>query len=230
MEDSSQSVTAYGGTAAELRERLQEAAVDHDSFERQISLCDLASCRATCCHDGVFLSEEEAEMMREMMAEHGDRFSGYGVEVSSSAVVSDEHGVHRTATRPSEGEERASDFPAHFLKTRCVFLDDQHRCTWQRLAGDLGKPAWFFKPIGCWLHPLTLRPVNRVGGRPVLRLPGVEDDPLAGEGYPGFASCTPCGRVCDAGRPASEVLRPELEALSEIGGRDFVGEVEAEAV
>ena len=230
MEDSSQGVTAYVTTAAELRGRLREAAVGHGSFERQISLCDLALCRATCCHDGVFLSEEEATMMRELMAEYGDRFASYGVEVSATSVVAEADGSHRTATRPSAAAERALDFPEHFPMTRCVFLDDQHRCSWQRLAVDLGKPAWFYKPIGCWLHPLTLRPVRRGDARPVLRLPGAEDDPLAGEGYPGFASCTPCGRVCDAGRSASEVLRPELEALSEIGGRDFVGEIGAETV
>ena len=220
-------VTAFHETAVQLRERLREAAVDHASFERRITLCDLGSCRATCCHDGVYLSEEEASVLKALIAEHADRLESYGIAVSEGSVVGIGDGASRTAVRSVEAEELATDFPAHFPKTRCVFLDAQHRCALQRLSNDLGRPSWFYKPIGCWMHPLTLRPVQRGDTRPVLRLPGAEDDPLRGAGYPGFASCTPCGRVCEAGRPAREVLHAELAALSAIGGRNFVSEIGA---
>lgn len=223
-------VTAFRETAAQLRERLREAAVDHVSFERSINLCALDSCRATCCHDGVFLSDEESAMIRTLIAENASRLAAYGVDVSDQSVVKDDDGAPRTAVRPVSDEELAADFPSHFPKTRCVFLDEQHRCVLQRLSDDLGRPSWFYKPIGCWMHPLTLRPVQRGDARPVLRLPGAEDDPLRSAGYPGFAPCTPCGRVCEAGRPAREVLGAELAAVSAIGGRDFVSELSAPLV
>ena len=75
-------VTAFRETAAQLRERLREAAVDHASFERRIMLCALDSCRATCCHDGVFLSDEESAMIRTLIAENASRLAAYGVDVS----------------------------------------------------------------------------------------------------------------------------------------------------
>ncbi len=220
-------VTAFRETAAQLRERLREAAVDHASFERSILLCELDSCRAVCCHDGVFLSDEEAFVIETLIEENAELLAGYGVEVSANSLVKDGAGACRTAVRSVSAAELAEDFPPHFPQTRCVFLDDRHRCALQRLSGDLGCPSWFYKPIGCWMHPLTLRPVRRGDSRPVLRLPGTEDDPLRGVGYPGFASCTPCGRACEAGHPARAVLVAELEVLSAIGGRDFVAELAA---
>lgn len=223
-------VTAFRETAVQLRERLREAAVDHASFERPIQLCELESCRATCCHDGVFLSDEEAAVIETLVVEHAERLAGYGVDVSSNSVVRNSDGAGRTAVRIVSDEELAPDFPPHFPKTRCVFLDVRHRCVLQRLSDDLGRPSWFYKPIGCWMHPLTLRPLQRGDARPVLRLPGVEDDPLRSAGYPGFASCTPCGRVCESGRPAGEILGAELAALSAISGRDFVSELGAPQV
>lgn len=220
-------VTAFRETAAQLRERLREAAVDHASFERPIQLCDLETCRATCCHDGVFLSEEEAFVIRRLIEENAEHLQNYGIEVSVESVVADGRGSFRTALRPASGAELAADFPTHFAKTRCVFLDDRNRCALQRLSDDLGRDSWFYKPIGCWMHPLTLRPVSQREARPVLRLPDTVNDPFCGPGYPGFASCTPCGRVCEAGRPAREVLAAELKTLSAIGGRDFSAELGA---
>lgn len=220
-------VTAFRETAAQLRERLREAAVDHASFERPIQLCELESCRATCCHDGVFLSDEEAAVIETLIAANSERLASYGVDVSAKSLFREGDGPCRTAVRPVATAELAEDFPAHFPKTRCVFLDDQHRCALQRLSDDLGCSSWFYKPIGCWMHPLTLRPVQRGDARPVLRLPGAEDDPLRSAGYAGFASCTPCGRVCEAGRPAREILGAELATLSAIGERDFVSELGA---
>lgn len=220
-------VTAFRETAAQLRERLREAAVDHASFERRIMLCDLDSCRATCCHDGVFLSDEEASVIEMLIEKNEELLAGYVVGVSVESLVRDGVGACRTAVRHVSDEELAEDFPPHFPKTRCVFLDEQHRCALQRLSDDLGHPSWFYKPIGCWMHPLTLRPARRGDSRPALRLPGAEDDPLRSTGYPGFASCTPCGRTCEAGKPARTVLAAELEALSAIGGRDFLAELGA---
>ncbi|MEZ5386839.1 MAG: hypothetical protein R3F13_15115 [Prosthecobacter sp.] len=225
--DENGSVTAFRDTAAQLRERLREAAVDHASFERRIQPCMLDSCWATCCHDGVFLSDEEASVIAALIEENTERLTGYDVPVSTESIIRQPDGACRTAVEVASKDDLAEDFPPHFSKTRCVFLDAQHRCVLQLLSCDLGRPSWFYKPIGCWMHPLTLRPLRRGDARPLLRLPGAEDDPLRSAEYPGFASCTPCGRACAGGRPAPEVLAPELQALSAIGGRDFVAELDA---
>ncbi|MDB4554843.1 hypothetical protein N9Z94_03575, partial [Akkermansiaceae bacterium] len=75
-------VSAFPKTIGALAGQLREAGVDHDAFEIPLPLCQLSECRATCCHDGVFLSSEEAA------------FIGEGVETLSD-------GRQKTATVPA---------------------------------------------------------------------------------------------------------------------------------
>ena len=60
---SSKPVTIFSETFKGLASALAEAAVDHDAFEKPLPVCELAKCRATCCHDGVILSAEEARVL-----------------------------------------------------------------------------------------------------------------------------------------------------------------------
>jgi hypothetical protein len=193
--------TCFEKTAAGLARVLVEAAVDHRAFERPFIACDLGHCRATCCHDGVILSEEEAKFL----ADGRD-----GVEKTGSQW--------RTKTREAKTSELALDFPAHFPRTRCVFLDDKHRCHWQLLSVREGKSPWFYKPISCWMHPLVLK---KREDRVVLTLLSAKEDTAQ------FASFTPCGRSRNDGVPARECFRAELEMLREISGRDFYRELNA---
>jgi hypothetical protein len=195
-------VTHFHRTAQELSRLLHEAAVDHVAFERPMKLCGLARCRATCCHDGVILSDEEAEFLG----------------AASGDVVKDGSGKWRTRTRAAAPEELADDFPAHFPRTRCVFLDDEHRCHWQLRSVEEGRSAWYYKPVSCWMHPLVL---ERREGRVVLTILSSTEDRAR------FASVTPCGREEDGGVVARECLRSELEMLQAISGRDFYGELNA---
>ena len=191
----------FGQTAGRLARLLVEAALDHAAFEQPVSLCKLSACRATCCHDGVILSEEEARIL----GEHSD-----GIE--------NREGQWRTKTREANQSELAIEFPTHFPRTRCVYLDDQHRCEWQLRSVQEGGHPWFYKPISCWMHPLILKERE---GRMVLTLLSEEEDSNR------FASFTPCGRSRRGGVPAREGLRAELEMLGAISGRDFYGELNA---
>lgn len=195
-------VTHYHRTARELSRLLDEAAVDHIAFERPMKLCRLTRCRATCCHDGVILSDEEAEFLG----------------AASGGVVKDRSGKWRTRTREAAADELGDDFPGHFPRTRCVFLDDEHRCQWQLRSVEEGRPAWFYKPFSCWMHPLVL---ERRKGRVVLTILSSTEDQAR------FASVTPCGREEVRGVAAWECLRSELEMLQAISGRDFYGELNA---
>ena len=53
--------TAYEKTAQIVAAQLREAVIDYEAFETELRPCELDRCRATCCHDGVYLSQEEAE-------------------------------------------------------------------------------------------------------------------------------------------------------------------------
>lgn len=181
---------------------LAEAAVDHGRFELPLPVCELAKCRATCCHDGVILSPEEAEILQR----------------DGEGIIRLEDGRFKTETVEASAEQLAEDFPDHFPKTRCVFLDDQHRCLWQIRAMEEGKHPWFYKPTSCWMHPLILK---NEGGRPLLTLLS------RGQDDAGFASFTPCGRSKSTAAPARESLKMELEMLGAISGRDFYRELNA---
>ena len=191
-------------TAGDLSEQLVEAAVDHGAFEKGLRVCELVRCRATCCHDGVVLSEEEASVLTQLGG-------GEGIRRESG-------GKFRTRVIEASDEQLGENFPDHFRRTRCVFLDEKHRCHWQLRAVEEGRHPWFYKPISCWLHPLL---ITRRDGRFFLTIRSPEED----KGR--FASDTPCGAEVVSGSPARVALGMELKMLGELSGRDFHGELNA---
>ena len=213
--------SAFVETGRLLGRQVREAEVDYEAFERPMRVCELAKCRATCCHDGVVIGEEERRVIAGVVEDFGEKLAEFSWEGGN--WLEEEGGRMKTATRVAEEGELAENFPAHFPRTRCVFLDPEHRCVLQRLAMGEGKHPWFWKPISCWMQPLRLE--GRGAERPLLTLAQVENDPMQREGYPGFSSCTPCGREESGGSPASEVLQSELELLGELGERDLLQEL-----
>lgn len=214
--------TAYPGVEDILARQLREAALDHEAFTMRLNPCELPKCRATCCHDGAYLTGEEMTGIREAVDARRDRLAGYGW--NEEHYLATDHRQGRTVTRATDDDGLTENFPAHFPRTRCVFLDAEHRCVLQRLAIDDGRHPWWWKPVSCWMHPLLLRPPT-ASERPLLTLARPGGDPAAEEGYPGFGSCTPCGVETDDGVPAWQALRGELELLGKIAGRDLVGEL-----
>ncbi len=220
--------TVYQKTAEVLREQVREALLDHDAFEQKVRACELERCRATCCHDGVYLSQEEVEGIKKLLAENAEQFASYGLTLPEEPIIETRGGRSmKTAIRGAEPDELADDFPRHFPKTRCVFLDKQGRCGIQRLSMEQGREPWFDKPLTCWIHPIVILPVSEERSRPLVTLVSPENDPQKTEEYPGFASCTHCGRLDEGGKKARQVLAAELEMLGEIAGRDILGELNA---
>jgi len=221
--------TAYPQTADLVAKQLREALLDHEAFEKKVKPCVLEKCRATCCHDGVYLSAEESGGIQALLSEHRQRFTDYGLSLPDEPIISSRGGRSlKTATRAGEPGELADDFPEHFPQTRCVFLDRQGRCGIQMFSVELGRKPWFDKPLTCWIHPIVILPAGRDRSRPVVTLVTPENDPQKAAGYPGFGSCTHCGRPDNSGVPAREALAPELKMLSLISGRDLLGELNAE--
>ena len=197
---SAEPVTIFHETVKGLALALAEAAVDHHAFEKPLPVCELAKCRATCCHDGVILSSEEAEVLSR----------------DSEGIIELGDGRLKTETVVVPSDRFADDFPGHFPKTRCVFLDEKNRCLCQLRGVKEGKHPWFYKPTSCWMHPLILK---TEAGRPLLTLLS------RGEDEAGFATFTQCGRSKVGAPPARESLKMELEMLGLISGRNFHGEL-----
>lgn len=220
--------TRYPETAKGLAEQLRHALLDHQAFEMLLRPCTLERCKATCCYDGVYLSAEEAEGVKALVHSERERLIEYGLDLPDEVLVSVRGGrALKTATREAKPGELADDYPAHFPQTRCVFLDSLGRCGIQRMNMEDGQHPWRDKPLTCWIHPIAIQPPNRERSRSLITMVNPENDPQRKEGYPGFASCTHCGRPEPSGTPAHEVLEAELKALGELAGRDFLAELRA---
>lgn len=215
-------VAAFPETVKILAAQMAEARVDHVAFETLLRPCELSRCKATCCYDGVHVSDEEAGYIERLV---GERLSD---EMGVGAVIVESGRGKKTAVRVAEEGELASDFPAHFAKTRCVFLDAGGYCGLQKLAMSDGVDPWQHKPLTCWMHPLVLIPAGRWEERPVLTIVNGGNDPQRSGDYEGYASCTHCGREDVDGIPAWQVLESELRRLGEICGRDVYGELSAD--
>ena len=217
--------TAYPQTAAHVRNLVREAVIDHEAFQVRIKACAMEACKATCCHDGVSLSAEEQESIQDLVASNPESFADILQDREPAGLFETKpNGTQKTAARPAASEELAADFPQHFPKTRCVFLDKNHHCALQRFSMMNGLPPWFHKPLTCWLHPILIHQPDR-HARPAITLPGPGNDPQTAPDYPGFASCTHCGRPDKLGKPAQDTLEPELEMLGTISGRNLLGEL-----
>jgi hypothetical protein len=192
---------------------VREAAIDHEALQTPLKPCHLSRCRAMCCHDGVFLGpEEQAVIARLLPGEHFEK----------------QKGRTKTRTNSAAPDQLGDAYPAHFPKTRCTLLDDNHHCRLQSRSMTEGRHPWFWKPFPCWLHPLTFQKNQKnEGARPLLTLPTVAKESLADSDDPGFASCTTCGKADLDGRPAWQVLTAELTFLFEISGRDLLAELSA---
>jgi hypothetical protein len=119
-------------------------------------------------------------------------------------------GVERTAVKPRAFHALVPDYPAHFPDTACAFLTPDARCALQVIAEAEGRHPWTYKPLACWLHPISISPER-------IALPDEATDPYPG----GFATQTHCGRSEPCGVPAREILADELAFLGEILGRDL---------
>lgn len=217
-------MTSFPETVRILASQITEAKVDHRAFETLLKPCEILSCKGTCCYDGVYVSDEEAGYIKGVVREFfSDSLDANDVFLRTSKG-------QKTATRRAEDGELADDFPNHFTKTRCVFLDKKGYCGLQKLAMNNGDDAWLHKPLTCWMHPLVLLPASKREERPVLTIVNVANDPQKSEDYLGYASCTHCGREDEGGMPAWQVLEPELRRLGELCGRDLYGELSAEVV
>ena len=223
--------TAFPATTQVLARQIAEARIDHAAFEILLRPCEMSRCKATCCHDGVHLSSEEAVYVRGLTECKRGELESLGFKIPEEVIIkSPDRKGEKTAVREALEYELAVDFPEHFPKTRCVFLDEGGYCGLQKLAMQEGSHAWKHKPLTCWMHPLVLVPAGKWEERPVLTMVNAENDPQKKEGYAGYASCTHCGREDKSGSPAWQVLQAELRMLGELCGRDIYNELSAPTV
>ncbi|MBN8530655.1 MAG: DUF3109 family protein [Alphaproteobacteria bacterium] len=204
------------------RTKYAGAAVDTAAFLRRYSICDLKDCHGFCCHGGVSVPKKEEDIITETIAANASFFPEHGVALPNPPF--EDWGVpgeQDTATRPFQ---YPIPIPEHFAHTSCVFRDDIGRCSLQMLSAERGKDSWHYKPLFCWLFPITITE----GEDPLLiTIMTEENDWDKSEDYPGFTTFTACGRPDPNGQPAFRILERELATLSKILGRNLIGEIMA---
>jgi len=224
----SHAIAGYPETREMLAASVREMSLDVEALSRPLRRCDLAKCRGTCCHDGVYLSSEESRVVREISESRRSELESLGAVLPEQTVVygkwRDVSSGPKTATRAEAMREKAEDYPEHFPDTNCVFLLPDGRCSLQVYAVEQELHPWHFKPLTCWLHPLSITAGPE--RKPRLTLYSEETDPQRFDDYDGFVCRTRCGRTVEDGEPAWKVLAEELRELGEIGGRDLFAEIQ----
>ena len=218
------SLTAFPDDERTLLRRMAGGRVEAQSFRRPVSRCDISTCRGMCCYDGVYVSQDSARVIERVAKEHAGFFTSLGLQLPEEVIVEGnwprKTGGLKTAVAPRAFSGTVAGFPPHFKDTACVFLTGDGRCSLQMLSVHLGRHSWYYKPVKCWMHPITLE--GEEGA--VLVLHSDRTDPYRFPGYDGFVSRIFCGRTCPGGAPASVVLAEELAFLSRIVGRDLLVE------
>ena len=218
------SLTAYPEEEAALRARMAGGRVDAQSFRRPVARCQISTCRGMCCYDGVYVTRGSAIVIERLAKEHAGFFAGLDVRLPESIIVEGDwpwkKGGLKTAVMPRAFSRTVEGFPQHFTETACVFLTNDGHCSLQLLSIHLSRHPWYYKPVKCWMHPITLEGDECA----VLLLHSDRTDPYRLPGYDGFVSQIFCGRTCPEGAPAAAVLADELRFLSQIAGRDLLAE------
>ncbi|NNE93816.1 MAG: hypothetical protein HKN23_19370, partial [Verrucomicrobiales bacterium] len=161
-------MNAFPKETERIAQLVRETVIDFEAFMLPLKACDLADCRGTCCHDGVYLSGEEAEVVQNVDPEKLKAVGAADLP-GKTVIYGNWRGLAsgpKTATRPAPMRERVKGYPSHFPETNCVFLLPDARCALQALAVEEGKQPWFYKPFTCWVHPLAFQ--TNEEGNPLL--------------------------------------------------------------
>ena len=67
LEGMAEGLTAVEATGRLLGGQIREAAVYMEALEPPLRVCERARCRATCCHDGVVLWDDEVRVIWEVV-------------------------------------------------------------------------------------------------------------------------------------------------------------------
>jgi hypothetical protein len=176
--------------------------------EPKMKSCAL-QCEAICCYDGVYLLENEEEMLKTTVHRYPEFFPHLSDEFIVDGNWQDIQVGRKTAVKPYNYS--SEHFPSHFEQTRCVFALENGLCSLQKAATELDFHPWKFKPTACWSFPIRLN-TGKISG------PATEDEPdpdYVNETYPGYSKFVPCGKHHDDGTSWAKHYQQELQYLKQ---------------
>lgn len=167
----------------------------------KLHYCKLEECEGICCSDGAFLLPEEERLIHRVVAKYPAHFKHLPKD-----YIFDGEWEGNIGRKTAVYKHQYRDKPAHFANTRCAFAEQDGKCSLQTLAVSLGKQKWAFKPMGCWLFPLSSDEKGLVAPPRTRR----EDPNNLGKAYPGYVTFTPCGKHSSTGKVWWIALKEEV--------------------
>lgn len=155
-----------------------------------------AGCEAKCCLDGVYLDEDEAEVIKAFVAKYKDEFPDVPDEFIIHVKSMYEGMPDEIKTIAVPHNYKCDDFPEHFNKTKCIFVDDDGFCLLQKVAARHNLHPWAAKPRVCWAFPMEDIRYGMLYRPPRNQQ---EDDFYVEGEFPGYVSCLPCCKHHDDG-------------------------------
>ncbi|MCH5584067.1 ATP-binding protein [Shimazuella sp. AN120528] len=176
--------------------------------EPKIRSCAL-KCEAICCYDGVYLLEDEEEMLKTTVHRYPEYFQHLPEEFIVDGNWQNIQIGRKTAVKPHT--YTSEHFPIHFEKTRCVFALENGLCSLQKAATELDFHPWKFKPTACWSFPIRWKS-GKISGPPARE----EQDPdYIDENYPGYSKFVPCAKHQNDGISWFKHYQQELQYLKQ---------------
>ncbi len=116
----------------------------------------LERCRSLCCFNGIDLSEEEAQRIRDIVEKHPELFKGIPEQYFITAQLDHQPGKEglRFALKKHQFFPPEIELPARFKNTICVFSDHNRRCMLHLAAEKLNIPVSSLKPYECSVFPM----------------------------------------------------------------------------
>ena len=154
------------------------------------------ACRQQCCYDGVYLTNEEVELITQLV-----QTESYFKDIGENFIVNGDPIWSKTSKTKKTAKvwnpDYPDDYPPHFTQTKCIFRLPSGECSLQRFATDNGYNPWKFKPKACWQFPLQVEIIeNKMNVNPPLTVLDREQDPNSiGPEYPGYTTYLPCAEI-----------------------------------
>ena len=220
------SATAFPDIEEVLKSKIKK--IDSKTFnEIKIGSCAklFHQCFGMCCSLYVGITSQEKEVYEDLVKNKKHLFDSINIKLPKKIIATDTERNIFFIYKKHRGFKQLLNIILKILSSSdkfsilnmnlfrdfshtCVFAMPDGTCSLQKIAELEGKHPWFYKPINCWKYPL------KIDSNGVL---SVYDTNVK--------TFFPCNMECNKNYRSWEVLKDEIEFLSQIIQIDILKKV-----